>query len=106
MAIVIVALAAYGVAYDEKSTVFGLVQYAWGGLGASFGPVVIASLYVKTINKYGAFAAIVSGGLTSALWRYCASTVYGIHVNEILPGFLMGFGMLFLVSWITKRSMK
>ena len=32
------------VAYDENSSIFGVVSYAWAGLGASFGPLTLCAL--------------------------------------------------------------
>jgi sodium/proline symporter len=103
LSLVVVALVSYFIAYNERSTVFGLVQYAWGGLGASFGPLVIGSLYSKSINKYGALAAIIGGGVASALWKNSIGSIAGIAINEIVPGFFVGFTLLYLVSFITRR---
>ncbi len=103
LSLILIGLVSYFIAYNERSTVFGLVQYAWGGLGASFGPLVIGSLYSKSINKYGALAAILGGGLASALWKNSVGTIAGIAINEIVPGFFVGFVLLYVVSFIARR---
>lgn len=103
LTIVLAALFAYLIAYNEQSTIFGLVQYAWSGLGASFGPLVLLSLYSHYINKYGAIAGMLAGGIISALWRFIDIQLFGQHINEIVPGFFMGFVISYLISFITKN---
>lgn len=100
--IVIFALLAFLIAYDENgSSIFSLVEYAWSGLGASFGPLVLASLYSKAVNKYGAAAGIMSGGVAAALWKSFGVSIAGISVTPIIPGFFAHTVMLFFVSWLT-----
>ena len=60
--VIIVSLIALVIAYGKISTIYSLVLYAWSGLGSSFGPLLILSLYWKGINKYGAWVGIISGG--------------------------------------------
>jgi len=43
--------------------VFWLVLFAWGGLGASFGPILLLSLFWKKITKAGVIAGFVWGHL-------------------------------------------
>ena len=43
----VLSMIGFVIAIDENSSIFRLVQYAWGGLGASFGPVILFSLYSK-----------------------------------------------------------
>src|SRR5579872_117962 len=47
LGILVVALAAYLIAFNKISSIYSLVLYAWSGLGASFGPLLIYSLYAK-----------------------------------------------------------
>jgi Na+/proline symporter len=65
-----ITLIALAVAFMRSSTVLEAVLYAWTGLGCSFGPVVLLSLYYPNANRYGAFAGILIGGCTAALWDY------------------------------------
>ena len=39
------------VASDQNSSIFQVVSYAWAGLGASFGPLMLCSLYWRRANK-------------------------------------------------------
>ena len=43
-----------------------MVSYAWGGLGSSFGPIVILSLYWKKLTRQG----VIVGTLIWLNWYY------------------------------------
>ena len=46
-----------------------LVLFAWGGLGAAFGPALLLSLYDRRATGAGMLAAMVTGGGTAILWK-------------------------------------
>ena len=50
------------IALDENSVIFTVVSFAWAGFGATFGPLMIFSLFWKRITRAGAIAGMVSGG--------------------------------------------
>jgi sodium/proline symporter len=51
----------------------GMVAYAWTGLGASFGPPLIAALWWRRTTFAGALAGML-GGMTSAIvWKNSAA---------------------------------
>ncbi|BDC34364.1 sodium:proline symporter [Candidatus Dependentiae bacterium Noda2021] len=102
--ILLIALAAFIVSWNEENTIFGLVQFAWSGLGASFGPLTMLSLYMPHITKQGALAGIFAGGITAVAWRMINPLVLGFHVNEMLPGFVIGGLVILMISWITRLS--
>jgi len=103
IAITVISLFAFFVSWNEQSTIFGLVQFAWSGLGASFGPLTVLALYAKSINKHGACAGILAGGTTALLWRIVHPTIAGFMVNEMLPGFVIGLVTIVGISRITKK---
>ncbi|HLJ30974.1 MAG TPA: sodium/proline symporter [Candidatus Babeliales bacterium] len=99
IASVVVSLFALYIAWSGNATIYGLVHYAWSGLGSSFGPLVIAALYSnKQCTNIGALAGLVVGGTTAALWP-----CMGITISSLIPGF--GFGMiaLYAVSYLTRK---
>ncbi len=98
--IILVALLAFGIAYGKVSTIYSLVFYAWSGLGASFGPVILLCLYSKKTNKFGAWGGILAGGSTAALWPYI-NQVYHLQVPPIIPAFALSFLTILAVSRIT-----
>ena len=68
LGVIVVSLIAIMIAYDKTNSIYNLVLYAWSGLGSAFGPLMILSLYSNKINKFGAWAGIVSGGVIAATW--------------------------------------
>lgn len=103
LGVIIVAMIAYIIAFRKTSTIYNLVQYAWSGIGSSFGPLVILSLYSRQINKYGAWAGILSGGLISGIWPYF-NKLFGIDLSPLLPGFLSSFLLIVLISYLTRHK--
>lgn len=79
-----------------KDTIFWLVLFAWGGLGASFGTSLIFSLYWKGVTKYGIFAGMVTGTAVTIIWKTFFKTSTGIY--ELIPAFFGSALMIVLVS--------
>ncbi|MFI5334788.1 MAG: sodium/proline symporter [Chlamydiales bacterium] len=93
LGVVLVTLIAFVIAFFKISTIYSLVQYAWSGLGASFGPLLLLCLYSKKVTKQGAWAGIIVGSLISALWPLFSS------IPPLIPGF---FGNLFAILMVSK----
>ncbi len=85
IAVMAVAVIAAVIALDKDSSVFGLVSQAWAGFGGTFGPVILFSLFWKRMNKTGAIAGVISGGLTWILWQVLVKPHFGLY--EIVPAF-------------------
>ena len=49
-AVLVVALIAMAMAINPNDTILGLVSFAWAGFGASFGPVILLSLYWRKLT--------------------------------------------------------
>lgn len=102
-AVLLVAAVGFFIAFFKVSTIYNLVMYSWSGLGASFGPIILLSLYSKKIRKEGAVAAILSGCIVSALWNH-VNTLLKVQVPELIPAFLVSLGTAYLFSYIPKRK--
>lgn len=75
----------------DNPSVFNLVSHAWGGLGGSFGPIILVSLFSRNMNKYCALLGMVFGGTTALIWIFLHYYVGGIFLTyELAPSFLMG----------------
>ena len=72
LVVLLVGAAAFALALASGDTVYGLVSYAWSGLGASFGPVLLLLLYWKGFNRRGALASMVTGTLVTIIWKQWA----------------------------------
>ncbi len=82
-----------------KQYVFWLVLFAWGGLGASFGPPLLLSLFWKRVTKSGVVAGFVSGTAVTIIWNqvsYLKALIY-----ELVPAFLVSAFLTVFVSLLT-----
>ena len=80
------------VAYDENSSIFGVVSYAWAGLGASFGPLTLCALYWRRANMQGALAGMITGTVTVLVWHNFIKPLGGVFgIYELLPAFVLSF---------------
>ncbi len=61
-------LSALLLAWTSREFVFGLVSYAWGGLGASFGPVILLTLYWKRLTGPAVVASMLTGTVVTIIW--------------------------------------
>ncbi|MEX1236917.1 MAG: sodium:proline symporter, partial [Pseudomonadales bacterium] len=100
--VLMIAVIATVIALDPDSKVLGLVSYAWAGLGASFGPVILLSLYWQGMSRDGALAGMLTGALTVVVWKQLQGGLFDVY--EILPGFILSALMIVLVSKLSPRS--
>lgn len=90
------------VAYDENSSIFGVVSYAWAGLGASFGPLTLCALYWRRANMQGALAGMITGTVTVLVWHNFIKPLGGVFgIYELLPAFVLSFAAIVIVSLLT-----
>ncbi|MFI3319867.1 MAG: sodium/proline symporter PutP [Rikenellaceae bacterium] len=97
--IVVVSIIAAFLALDENQTVMSMVQYAWAGFGAAFGPLVLLSLFYRKMNYQGAIAVMVTGFAVAVLWNNFLAASTGVY--ELIPGFILATIMGLIVSNIT-----
>ena len=98
-----IAIIAVFLAKDPNSSVFGIVSFAWAGFGASFGPVMLCSLFWRRTNRFGALAGMVSGGAMVFIWKYLIRPIGGAwNIYELLPAFLVACLFIVVVSLLTK----
>lgn len=106
--IMIVAVVAYFIAMDPTNeSVLALVAYAWAGFGATFGPVVIMSLFYKQTTRLAAICGMVTGGLTTIIWpklAECFPSVALFSIYEIVPGFLLAIIAIVVISAIDHKG--
>lgn len=102
MVLVLSGILALFLAYMAQDLVFWLVLFAWGGLGAAFGPALILSLFWKRATKAGIFSGMLAGTIITIVWRLWLKDVTGIY--ELIPGFFGAFIMIVVVSLFTKRN--
>jgi sodium/proline symporter len=100
----VVTLFGIGVAMSDNQSIFRVVSYAWAGLGASFGPLILFSLFWKRTTFAGAVAGMVTGGGMVLLWK---NFIAGLHpvlsVYELLPAFIISCLVILFVSLATEK---
>ncbi|MCF2206709.1 sodium/proline symporter [Halobacterium salinarum] len=111
-----IGFASIGFAYVARNTpIYELVlNYAWGGLGAALGPLLIAVLWWRRVTAAGAVASMVTGTATMILWTQWptilgAETVNSFHpavsgmltVYGLFPAFVVSAVVLVVVSLLT-----
>ena len=102
--LVVITLIAVAIALDENSVIFQVVSFAWAGFGATFGPLMIFSLFWKRINRAGAVAGMISGAGMVFLWKLVISKLGGIFaIYELLPAFIFSSIVIVVVSLLTKQ---
>lgn len=103
--IMLLAISAVGIviALDENSVIFTLVAFAWAGFGATFGPIMLLSLFWKRTTWRGAVAGMVSGAATVFIWKLFFKPLGGVFgIYELLPAFLVSLAFIVGVSLLDK----
>ncbi len=111
--IVLIVIAVVGViiAWNEKSVIFDIVSFAWSGFGATFGPLMLFSLFWKRTTKEGAIAGMITGGTTVFIWKLVLKEFFGkavpiFNIYELLPAFILSCLVILVVSLLTKEPSK
>lgn len=95
------------IALDEDSVIFNIVSFAWAGFGATFGPLMLMSLFWKRINRWGAIAGMIGGGVMVFVWNLLIRPLGGIwDVYELLPAFIFSCLCIVIVSLVTPSPSK
>ena len=103
IALLAVAIIGMIIALDENSVIFTIVSFAWAGFGATFGPLVLFSLFWKRTTRAGAIAGMVGGGGMVFLWKLVIKPLGGLlGIYELLPAFLFSCILIVVVSLLTK----
>lgn len=105
--LVAIAIIAIFIAMDEDSIIFKIVSFAWAGFGATFGPLMLFSLFWKRINRAGAIAGMVSGAAMVFVWKLAISNIGGVFaIYELLPAFIFSSICIVAVSLLTAPPSK
>ena len=105
IALLVIAAIAVVIALDEDSVIFTIVSFAWAGFGATFGPMMIFSLFWKRMTRAGAIAGMVSGAATVFIWKLVLNPLVGgiFTVYELLPAFIISSVAIVVASLLTKE---
>ncbi|MBQ1243393.1 MAG: sodium:proline symporter, partial [Clostridia bacterium] len=72
--------------------------------GATFGPIMLFSLFWKRTTYQGAIAGMVSGAFMVFFWKLKLAPMGGAFaIYELLPAFIFSAIMIVAVSLLTKK---
>ena len=92
------------VAVSGNDSIFRVVSYAWAGLGAAFGPLVLFSLFWKRTTFPSAVAGMLAGGFMVIFWKNVIAKLGGVFaIYELLPAFVISCVVILVVSLATKK---
>ena len=102
LTLLVIAVVAMIIAADEDSVIFTIVSFAWAGFGATFGPLMLLSLFWKRTTRAGAIAGMISGGSMVFIWKLLIRPLGGLwNIYELLPAFLISCVCIAVVSLLT-----
>jgi sodium/proline symporter len=100
LTVVFVSALAILLAINPDSSVFELVAFAWGGIGAAFGPLLLFALFWRRMTLQGAIAGMIVGGLVDIGWYFIKGSIFDIY--EIIPAFIAASIAIIIVSLKTE----
>ncbi|MBQ4612180.1 MAG: sodium/proline symporter [Clostridia bacterium] len=102
--VIAISIVAIFIAWDQNSSVFRVVSFAWAGFGATFGPAMLCALFWKRANKFGILTGMIGGGAMVFLWKFVIAKLGGVWaIYELLPAFIFGLVLIIVVSLCTKK---
>ena len=96
--------------FAKSEGFFERALYAYTIYGAAITPTLVAALFWRGATKAGAVASIITGTVTTLLWKEAAFIKNIIPVNiynnmdEVLPAITLSIVSLILVSLATKKD--
>ena len=97
-----VGLLGFLLAIAMEDTVYGLVSYAWSGIGASFGPAIVLLIFWKRLSRAGVFASLITGTISAVIWKTWLLEPTGI--SERLASYLLAFAMAVIFSLVLPEA--
>ena len=106
ISVVVVAIFAVIIAANPDAGILALVEFAWAGFGASFGPVILGALFWRRLNAAGAAAGLTTGAIVAFIWGGLPS--FGIiekpfGLYEMIPGVAANVIVMIIVTLATKE---
>jgi sodium/proline symporter len=93
--VIVTFLVASTIALICDSTVLGIVAFAWAGLGAAFGPLVLFALFSRKTSWQSALTGMITGTAVLVSWKLAGM---GETMYEIVPGFAANCLMILLLN--------
>jgi sodium/proline symporter len=105
--LLIISIIGIIIALDENSVIFKVVAFAWAGFGATFGPIMLFSLFWQRTTREAAIAGMLTGGCMVFIWNYLIKPLGGVFgIYELLPAFVLSCIVIVITSLLTKKPDK
>ena len=110
--VLILGIVAYIVSlgFAKSAGFFERALYAYTIYGAAITPSLVAALFWKGATKQGAIASILTGTVTTLLWKEAGfirniipANIYN-NMDEVLPAITLSVVSLVVVSLLTKKN--
>ena len=102
--LLIIGAIAAAMSIYQPDSVLNLVSYAWGGMGAAFGPLILMALFWRRFNFWGALTAMIVGTVAASVWGTFDGGPGGIwDIHPATPGFAIGAPAAILATLLTPR---
>jgi sodium/proline symporter len=98
---VIIGLIGIAFALHQTPLIFWFVLFAWSGLGAAFGPVLLCAVWYPGTSLAGAVAGMLGGFITTVVWVLWLKPGF-YDLLEVIPGFIVGLALTIIISKLTK----
>jgi sodium/proline symporter len=96
VAVLVLGVAALAVSLQDVRVVFWFVLFAWSGLGAAFGPVLLLSLWTDLLTRKGVVAGMLTGFGVTVAWKL--SGLSDAVIYELVPAFVLASLAALVVS--------
>jgi len=93
---------AFLLALPEDSVIYTMVSYAWSGLGASFGPAIVFSLYWKRTTGAAVIAGMLTGSISTIVWFYLK--IGDVAVDDVISVRFVSFVLATLAVWLVSLA--
>lgn len=100
---VIIGVIGIAFALHQTPAIFWFVLFAWSGLGAAFGPVLLCGLWYPGTTLAGAVAGMLGGFLTTVAWVLWIKPHF-YELLEVIPGFIVGLALTLIISKVTHEK--
>ena len=101
--LVVIGLVSLAISMYKPDSILDLVSYAFGGMGAAFGPSILLALYWRRFNFWGAVSGVVVGTVVSSIWGFASGGPGGVwNIMVGTPGFAAGAVAAVAVTLLTR----
>ncbi len=106
VAVIAISIVAYSISLNPNSSVFKVVSFAWAGLGATFGPIILTALFWRRTTAKGALAGVLVGGITVLVWKNLSQLGGIFTLYEIIPAFILSLTAIIIISLMDSEPPK